>query len=328
METMTDLEPRIVYAEVWDDPLDNGSYERPLSDFGYSLETHQGERSRYAEECKTRSAPWVFRCEGEVCQCFSWRDYSIWLQPRFVGMQVAMEAAAAYYRIMPVVNPRSLQHLRNYLVNDQFHLGVRPVDHVRRIYLTITPSVMARQSPNRGPTSTDYLLRPSTPLHVLREIPVKTSLHLVLRMYWCLGDTGAYLEALRPVVGELKDAGARVQVLTPIRLRDYFTGRAGVEFDGKKHFDTSDYYDLPLEEWKVVWENISEAELVKRKDVTDAKFVAMKARRRRTIEIFGWEGMNRLESGDEVRSCDVCRRPKNRRPGLMEAPLNPFKKVI
>jgi hypothetical protein len=316
METMTDLEPRIVYAEVWDDPLDNGSYERSPSVFGYRNHTHQGERSRYAEECKIRRAPWVFRCEGEVCQCFSWRDYSIWLQPRFVGMQVAMEAAAAYYRVMPIENPRSLQHLHNYLVNDQFHLGVRPVDHVRRIYLTINSTVMALRSPDRDTTSTDYLLRPSTPLHVLREIPVKMVFHLVLRMECRSADTEAYLEALRPVVGELKDAGARVQVMTPIRPRVNLTGHAGVDFDGRKHFDTSDYYDLPLEEWKVVWENISEAELAKRKDVTAREFLSMNARRRRFPDDHGRERLIRLGSVEKIRPCDVRRRPRTREARL------------
>jgi hypothetical protein len=273
MVPLTDPESRVVYAEVWDDTHSNGNYKGLRSNIRNPK--YQNERSRYAKECKTRSAPWEFRCDGEVCHCFSWSNFSIWLQPRFVGMQVATEAVAAYYRVMQPDKPRYLQHLHDCLVNDHFHLGVRPVDHVRRIHLNMDPSVLAPHSPNRDPTST------GTPLDVLREIPIKSNFHLTLRMNRALCSTAPHLESLRSVICELKDAGARVQIMTPIRPRNPFGVNQGVRYEGWKHFDISDYYDMPFDEWKVMWENISDAELAKRQEVTAVKSTVMTTRRGR-----------------------------------------------
>jgi hypothetical protein len=190
-------------------------------------------------------------------------------------MQVATEAAAAYYRFMQPDKPRYLQHLHDCLLNDHFHLGVRPVDHVRRIHLNMDPSILAPRSPNRDPTST------GTPLDVLREIPIKSNFHLTLRMNRALGNTAPHLESLRPVICELKDAGACVQILTPSRASNPFGVNPGVRYEGRKHFDISDYFDKPFEEWKVMWENISDAELAERAEVTAVESTVMTTRRGR-----------------------------------------------
>ncbi|KAH5228427.1 hypothetical protein HBI62_086450 [Parastagonospora nodorum] len=88
---------------------------------------------------------WRLNCKGDSCQCFNWWDLSLWLQPKWVGRNVAQEAAKAYYRSLSA-HPGGIQHanekldvadLGDYLLKDHFHLGIRPADHMRCLELFV-----------------------------------------------------------------------------------------------------------------------------------------------------------------------------------------------
>lgn len=92
-----------------------------------------------------RDKLWRLNCKGDSCQCFNWWDLSLWLEPKWVGRNVAQEAAKAYYRSLSK-HPGGIQHanenldvadLDDYLLKDHFHLGIRPADHLRCLGLSV-----------------------------------------------------------------------------------------------------------------------------------------------------------------------------------------------
>lgn len=65
----------------------------------------------------------------------------MWINTHYVGVDVANEAAVAYYRLIDtVINNFQLQHLGDFLRHNHFHLGVKLANHLRRLVLNLRSS--------------------------------------------------------------------------------------------------------------------------------------------------------------------------------------------
>jgi hypothetical protein len=171
----------------------------------------------------------------------------MWLQHQFVGVEVAQEAAASYYRsVHPIRYSTMIYSLEGLLSNDHFHLGVVPFQHVRRLkiamgkhtYLPLRGDLACYDSTH--PTQTEWIIP------ALLKIRVKSGFHLTLETTWNgeLPDGLIQLDRMRAVLKELQAADAKVTITA-------FHDRL------QKSYDISDllvgWPDLPQWEWEKQW---------------------------------------------------------------------------
>jgi hypothetical protein len=197
------------------------------------------------------NAPWLLSCKGDSCRCFFWWDHPIWVQPAFVGQQVAKEAAAAYYRTTPMCMEQhfDVRDMETFMLHDRFHVDIRPADHLRQLQFWIESTeknelgtwVDGCISRDRLPDLVNYL-KP------LLKIRLKRGFRLTIHWSDLDMESGYELAALRPIVRPLRDAGAHVEVLSSI----YGTRGA---------YDVSDFYELSLSEWQSKWQHAASLEL-------------------------------------------------------------------
>jgi hypothetical protein len=228
-----DLGFHIIYNSFHD--LDAVDYTRRESDINRTLKVN---------------APWLLSCKGDSCQCFFWWDLPIWVQPAFVGQQVAKEAAAAYYRTTPLAMEQHLdvQDMETFMLHDRFHVGIRPADHLRQLQFWIEST----EKNGLGTWVDGYISRDRLPdlvnhLNPLLGIRLKKGFRL--KMHWTDMDmeAGCGLEALRPIIRPLRDAGVHVGVLSSI-------------YDAGYTYDISDFYELSLSEWQLKWQHAASLE--------------------------------------------------------------------
>jgi hypothetical protein len=234
----------IVYSYVWCvetfHSLEDDEFYLDLDLDGVDFMKRESDINRVLKD----NAPWLLSCKGESCQCFFWWDFSIWVQPAFVGPQVAREAAAAYYRTLPLwMKYLDVHDMKSFMLHDQFHLDIRPADHLRQLYFWIEVTEMNELGHcfDRH-VGREFLPRLEEYLRPLMEIRLKKSFNLKIR--WADEDmeSGHKLEALRSLIRPLRDAGAHVQILSSVY------GMHGL-------YDVSDFYELPLSEWQSKWQH-------------------------------------------------------------------------
>jgi hypothetical protein len=247
--TIVNILPRELRDMVYDHAWDYMS-SLELLDRLPELSCPSSPSSRSGEATLADTVSQQADCKGKFCQCVRWRADSIWLQPRFVGLEVAREAAASYWRAVPPdVIEFELESLGNFLLTDHLHLNVKPADHIRRLELTIEPTELdGLSSIDAGLMEIRYLPVLKWYLQPLLQIRLKRGLKL--RMAW--GDSGlalgSKLEAIRSIIRPLKDAGAHIAILAPL-------------YGNRRHHDISDFYDMPLLEWQAKWEARTDADL-------------------------------------------------------------------
>ncbi|KAH4021728.1 hypothetical protein HBI13_106680 [Parastagonospora nodorum] len=83
----------MVYTELWSGQKHRHDYPSE----GEGITADPNYKSDPLKSVK-RDKLWRLNCKGDSCQCFNWWDLSLWLQPKWVGRNVAQEAAKAYYR--------------------------------------------------------------------------------------------------------------------------------------------------------------------------------------------------------------------------------------
>jgi len=250
----------MVYTELWsrqrhdhDHPsLREGTIDEPKDPFD-PRKSAKGDRL------------WRFNREGKSCQCFNWWDLSLWLQPEWVGPNVAQEAAKAHYRSLSK-HPDEIRHandaldvadLGDYLLKDHFHLGIRLADHMRSVCLVVKATYYNGLAgaydhdegcSARHPTEHDLeqdkhrvvamesLSTLTSMLRPLLEIPQKKNFRL--KIFFKDGSDYQKLEAFRPVVRAFVDAGACVFLVSP------------APSSGKDiKYNERDYFDMSLQDW-------------------------------------------------------------------------------
>ena len=252
----TTLPPELremVYDYVWDEPMlrlvfdDVTLYEKTsnTASFPPSVASN-GRRGRDRGRDKINLAPWSVNCGRDSCRCFHWWELPLWVQHQYVGMDVAKEVAKAYYCIMSgrQLDANHLHELTDFLSEDHFHLGVKPLDHIRRLELSFGEEAYI-QDERRLKHSFQTKNGQDIFQHCFEELldlRVKKGFHLTIKLQW----DGAYiycmpaLERSRKVVRALMKEGAKVTVLA-------------FEMNYRKEYNVSDYYALSQEDWQAKW---------------------------------------------------------------------------
>ena len=248
----TTLPPELremVYDHVWDEPMlrlvfhDVTLCEKTsnTTSFPRSVASN-GPRVRD----KFNLAPWSAKCGRDSCRCFHWWELPLWVQHQHVGMDVAKEVAKAYYRNMSgrQLDAHHLHELTNFLSEDHFHLGVKPLDHIRRLELSLEEDSFIKDEDRL-----EYFIQSKDGqdtfqhhFETLLDVRVKKSFHLTIKLKWD-GDHIYCMPALersRKVVHALMKEGAKVTVLA-------------FEMNYRKEYNVSDYYALAPEDWQEKW---------------------------------------------------------------------------
>ncbi|CAN9402463.1 unnamed protein product [Alternaria alternata] len=163
-----------------------------------------------------------------------------------VGMYVATEVVKAYYRSTRSlsVEPDHLEDLTDLVYRDHFHLGVKPLDHIRRLEIPLRQDVLiGRGEQTRCKLqSTEGLETFRYHLEVLLNVRVKKGFQLTILLTWhafhiyCMPA----LERSRAVVNKSLTEDAKVSVLA-------------WDIEGLEEYDVSDYYTLSSVDWQKKW---------------------------------------------------------------------------
>lgn len=211
----------MVYDYVWDlamigltfhDVTLYGNSSDDSDEFSPSLQDSHQQRKG------TKAVPWAIPCTQDTCRCFGWWELPCWAHHECVGMDVATEVVKAYYRNTRSlsVEPDHLEDLTNLLYRDHFHLGVKPLDHIRRLEIPLGQDVLI----GRG-EKTSYNLQSMESLEtfqyhfeVLLDVRVKKGFQLTILLTW--HSFYIYympaLERSRAVVNKLLMEDAKVTV--------------------------------------------------------------------------------------------------------------------
>ena len=248
----TTLPPELremVYDYVWDEPMlrlvfdDVTLYEKTsnTTSFPRSFAStgHRGQN-------KINLAPWSVPCMGDNCRCFLWWELPLWVQHQYVGMDVAKEVTKAYYRKMSgrQLDANNLHELTHFLSKDHFHLGVKPLDHIRRLELTLAPDATIQdggrsKDPIQSKGGLDVFQHH---LEKLLDVRVKKGFHLTIKLEWngALIYCTPVLQRSRRVVNALMKEGVVVTVVV-------------WEKSQQEEYIVSDYYALAPEAWQAKW---------------------------------------------------------------------------
>ena len=158
-------------------------------------------------------------------------------------MYVATEVVKAYYRSTRSlsVEPDHLEDLTDLVYRDHFHLGVKPLDHIRRLEIPLRQDVLiGRGEQTRCKLqSTEGLETFRYHLEVLLNVRVKKGFQLTILLTWhafhiyCMPA----LERSRAVVNKSLTEDAKVSVLA-------------WDIEGLEEYDVSDYYTLSSVDWQ------------------------------------------------------------------------------
>jgi hypothetical protein len=161
-------------------------------------------------------------------------------------MYVATEVVKAYYRSTRSlsVEPDHLEDLTDLVYRDHFHLGVKPLDHIRRLEIPLRQDVLiGRGEQTRCKLqSTEGLETLRYHLEVLLNVRVKKGFQLTILLTWhafhiyCMPA----LERSRAVVNKSLTEDAKVSVLA-------------WDIEGLEEYDVSDYYTLSSVDWQKKW---------------------------------------------------------------------------
>ncbi|KAF2820644.1 hypothetical protein CC86DRAFT_411936 [Ophiobolus disseminans] len=190
--------------------------------------------------------PWSESCTWATCRYDDRLSYT-WIMLKYVGLSVASEAAATYYRLIsPVINNLQLQEVGNFLRKDHFHLGIVPADHLHRLHLhlfnsqTYTPKGLLMLAECRR-SEANYLTQY---IHALLRVKMRDRFQLTVSATWhnfIRPSSDALARVLVPVLKELRDAGITVTVQV-WNARD------------TKAYDMSQSLDIPQEDWCASWD--------------------------------------------------------------------------
>ncbi|KAF2853554.1 hypothetical protein T440DRAFT_476800 [Plenodomus tracheiphilus IPT5] len=203
--------------------------------------------------------PTSLPCAGKVCNCFKWSSLPNWMRHQYVGIQVAKEVVAAYYRAMPLEQLSiPLDRLRDVLLIDHFHLGVRPVDHIRRIKISLHDEDICHgvgwDCRRIDMTGMQMLkLNLSALLDVRLKSALKLSVHTT-RPYALHFKYFPSLNVFRPIGIELKHAGAEIELIPKVSCDREIVG----EDDEESSWATKVGKVLDLDSPSELWMNASD----------------------------------------------------------------------
>jgi hypothetical protein len=160
--------------------------------------------------------PWHRAHYDPLYQNFHYKRMLLWILPPFVGLQVAKEAAAVYYRNLPasIVSGHHIHRLRKFLTRDHLFLGVTPGHHLRKLSLTISLSQCRKLAHAR--------LISHNGLHILQKnfdclpstLKNKNNFRLNIAIGEGLGGDQLFriLDAIRPACLSLREEGVDIVV--------------------------------------------------------------------------------------------------------------------
>lgn len=239
----------MVYTHVWDDEMLNLVFDNVTiysATYSYPRMTTAQLAPPIPDSNTVKHTPWSILCKGNDCNCFRWWQLPAWVQHQFVGLEVAKEAVAAYYRAMqPNRIGNQLGQLEGFLSIDHFHLGIKPADHIRRLELNLDqPHIDIKIGRRCLLESQEGLRFLDRNLQALLDIRVKRGFQLSLKLIWH-GTVLPYNSALRTsrsVAEKLTEAGAIVKILAR-------------HTHLHKTYDVSDYFQSSRTEWETKWSN-------------------------------------------------------------------------
>jgi len=137
-----------------------------------------------------------------------------------------------------------LHELTNFLSEDHFHLGVKPLDHIRRLELSLQEYAYIQ---DEGQMQHSIQTKNGQDIfqhcfEELLDVRVKKGFHLTIKLQWNGAEIYCMpaLERTRKVVHALMKEGAKVTLIA----RD---------IDYHKEYNVSDYYTLAPEDWQGKW---------------------------------------------------------------------------
>lgn len=171
----------------------------------------------------------------------------VWMPPQYVGIEVARESAAAYYRLIdPLITNAQLGELANFLGNDHFNMGVTPANHLRRLHLNLYNSDVYLLDGTL--TTFEYGSQATQHVHdwlrSLLLIKKKMGFKLTVSATWqnfIRPSSDAFARTLVPLLLEMRNEGASITV----RVWDA---------PYVKTHDISDFLDLPQQDWCETWD--------------------------------------------------------------------------
>jgi hypothetical protein len=199
-------------------------------------------------------SPWKVECRDRPCRCFYWWELPFWVQAQFVGLEVAKEAAAAYYRSgVPTWFSEQLEMLDGMLSTDHFHLGVRPADHLRRFEIDLKMLAFELNYSYGEHEDIDGIRAAfKQQLPALLKLRMKRGFELALKTSWSPYSPRLIgvdiLDDMLPIVTTLREAGTQICMLARHPVLE-------------KNLDVSDYFTLPLEQWVPKWSAKIESEI-------------------------------------------------------------------
>ncbi|KAI4953574.1 hypothetical protein J4E91_002421 [Alternaria rosae] len=239
----------MVYDYVWNEPMlrlvfdDVTLYEKTSNTTSVPLSVASTDRRGRAN---INSAPWSVPCGRNTCRCFHWQKLPFWVQHQYVGKDVAKEVAKAYYRNMHAcqLDADHLNGLTDLLSEDHFHLDVKPVDHIRRLELSLAEDAYIQDEDRLKHSIQSKKGQDIFQHHFekLLDVRVKKDVHLTIKLKWDgarIYCTPA-LERSRRVVNALMNEGAIVTVVA-------------WEKSQRAEYNVSDYYALAPEDWQAKW---------------------------------------------------------------------------
>ncbi|KAL1795291.1 hypothetical protein ACET3X_007107 [Alternaria dauci] len=239
----------MVYNYVWDGLMLRLAFDDVAlygSTSGNSREPASFPRFRHRRWEGPKAVPWAIPCTQDGCRCFDWWELPCWADHQCVGMDVAIEVVKAYYRNTRSlsVEPDHFEDLTALVSRDHFHLGVKPLDHIRRLIVPFCHEVLIEQGKQRNNNlqSLAGLDNFQHHLEVLLDVRVKKGFELTILLTWhaffiyCMPA----LERSRTVVDKLLMEGVKVTILA-------------WDTEGAQEYDVSDYYTLSSVDWQRKW---------------------------------------------------------------------------
>jgi hypothetical protein len=193
---------------------------------------------RESVDCTRNTRSWTFVDSGDLPIC---------VRREFVGLDVAKETVATYYRTVGLPRTVYYYEIKFQLLRDHFHIGVLPVDHIRRIEHEID-DVVKDIFENRDEARQLYIVDCYRQLDKIRQ---KNGFILSLRSEWGVIVAPYYsvLNHLRPIFMNFRDSGAIVSLV----VTHEYTG---------KDYDISDIIGMEINEWEEKWRNILRDDLL------------------------------------------------------------------
>ena len=114
----------VVYQHIWNDKAFSQYTAESLLAFTV--------KQRKLEPT-TKILSQAYSCPQNHYTCFQDTNLPAYVRRDLAGLEVAKEVVTMYYRVVGIPHEFNQYNIKSHLLEDQFHLHVSPVGHIRRI---------------------------------------------------------------------------------------------------------------------------------------------------------------------------------------------------